>query len=91
MRPIHPGEILKDELDERNLSSDALANELDLSPKFIKDLINGNKRITDDIASRFATFFGTSAQFWINLQISYDSKVSEGRSGKEEDSIKACK
>lgn len=76
MRPIHPGEILKDELDELNMSATAFAKELSVPVNRVTSIINGKRSITADTALRLARFFGTSAEFWLNLQTSYDLKIT---------------
>lgn len=77
MRSIHPGEILKDELDELNMSATAFAKELAVPMNRVTSIINGKQSITADTALRLAHFFGTSAKFWLNLQTSYDLKPEQ--------------
>lgn len=76
MRPIHPGEILQDELDELDLSANALARYLATPANRITFILNGKRSITADTALRLAKFFGTSPEFWLNLQIDYNLKVA---------------
>jgi addiction module HigA family antidote len=78
MRPIHPGEILREEfLEELGLSAHALANELKVPPPRINDIVREKRSITPDTALRLARYFGTTPQFWLNLQSNYDLKLAE--------------
>ena len=81
MRPIHPGEILKDELAEIGMTANAFAHELHVSANRITAIINGNRSITADTALRIARFFGTAPEFWLNLQIAYDLKIARQSTG----------
>lgn len=83
MRPIHPGEILKDELDELELSASAFAKQLSVPVNRVTCIINGKWSITADTALPLARFFGTSAEFWLNLQMSYDLKISMKKNGQK--------
>lgn len=83
MRPIHPGEILKDELDELSLSANALAKALDVPTNRITAILNEQRGITADTALRLAKFFGTSPDFWMSLQSSYDVKKARAAVGQE--------
>jgi antitoxin HigA-1 len=74
MRAIHPGEILKEELDELSLSANALAKALDVPTNRITAILNEQRGITADTALRLAKFFGTTPDFWMSLQSSYDVK-----------------
>lgn len=70
--PIHPGEHLAEELREMDISAAELARRLDVPTNRITQIINGTRDITADTALRLARFFGTSAQFWMNLQSLHD-------------------
>lgn len=75
--PIHPGEILKMEfLDELDLSAYALAKALAVPANRVTGILNGERSITADTALRLARFFGTTAEFWLNLQVHYDLEVT---------------
>ena len=77
MRPIHPGEILREEfLVPFNISSNALALALRVPTTRIHAIVNEQRSITPDTAIRLARYFGTSATFWLNLQNSYDVKIA---------------
>ena len=80
--PIHPGEHLAEELDALNMSAAALARQLDVPTNRITAILNGQRAITGDTALRLARFFGTSAQFWLNLQSLYELRLAERKAGK---------
>ncbi|MEW6184857.1 MAG: HigA family addiction module antitoxin [Thermodesulfobacteriota bacterium] len=78
MRPIHPGEILREEfLIPLGLSAHALAMGLKVPAPRINDIVRERRAVTPDTALRLARYFGTTAQFWLNLQTSYDLKITE--------------
>ena len=78
MRPIHPGEILREEfLAPLGMSAHALAMALKVPAPRINDISNERRAITPDTALRLSRYFGTTAQFWLNLQTSYDLKIAE--------------
>lgn len=82
MRPIHPGEILREEfLVPLGMSAHALALELKVPAPRINDIVRERRAITPDTALRLARYFGTTAQFWMNLQTSYDLKITQRTSG----------
>ncbi|HEY2933519.1 MAG TPA: HigA family addiction module antitoxin [Acidobacteriota bacterium] len=83
---IHPGEHLAEELEALNMSAAALARQLKVPTNRITEIINGQRAITGDTALRLAHFFGTTAEFWLNLQSLYQLRVAEHKAGK---SIKA--
>ena len=72
MPPVHPGEILADELDELGLSANAFASALGVPTNRITAILNGQRGVTADTALRLARYFGTGAQFWLNLQTTYE-------------------
>jgi addiction module HigA family antidote len=74
--PIHPGELLKDELREIHVSLNELARALRVPMNRISDIVNGRRAITVDTAMRLARYFGTSPQYWLNLQVAYDLEVA---------------
>ena len=79
---IHPGEHLAEELDELGMSAAALARQLSVPTNRITQILKGQRAITGDTALRLAHFFGTSAQFWLNLQSFYDLRLAERSAGK---------
>lgn len=82
MPPIHPGEILGEELEELGLSARAFAEALDVPHNRVTSILRGERSITADTAMRLAQYFGSSAKFWMNLQQSYDLKLTERESGE---------
>lgn len=71
--PIHPGEILKEEfLKPLELTEYRLAKDVSVPPRRINEIVHGERAITADTALRLGRYFGTSAQFWMNLQTRYD-------------------
>jgi len=83
MRAIHPGEILKGELEELNLSANAFAKALDVPTNRITAILNEQRGVTADTALRLARFFGSTPDFWMSLQSSYDVKLAQATVGKE--------
>lgn len=81
MRPIHPGEILKDELAEIGMTANAFAQELHVPTNRITAILNGNRAVTADSALRISRFLGTTPEFWLNLQTSYDLKLAKAAVG----------
>ncbi len=79
MRPIHPGEILAEEMKELGLS----ANALGVAPNRITQILHGLRGITGDSALRLARYFGTTPEFWMNLQVAYDVKKAKIEAGRE--------
>lgn len=82
MRPIHPGEILKEELDALGLSAHAFALALAVPANRITAILKGTRGVTADTALRLARYFGTTPQFWLNLQLAYDLRQAEIENGK---------
>jgi addiction module HigA family antidote len=83
MRAIHPGEILRDELAELRLSANAFAKALGVPTNRITGMLNAQRAITADTALRLARFFGTTPEFWMSLQASYDVKKARQAVGAE--------
>jgi addiction module HigA family antidote len=83
---IHPGEHLAEELKELGMSAAELARKLDVPTNRVTGILNGQRGITGDTALRLAHFFGTSAEFWLNLQSLYDLRIAQKKVGR---SIKA--
>jgi addiction module HigA family antidote len=79
---IHPGEHLAEELKELNMSAASLARQLLVPTNRITQILNGRRDITADTALRLAHFFGTSAEFWLNLQSLYDLRIAQQGVGK---------
>ena len=85
MRPVHPGEILREELGELGLSASALAGALGVPASRIAAILRERRGITADTALRLARFFGTTPQIWLNFQQGYDLRQAEIRSAGEID------
>jgi antitoxin HigA-1 len=84
MRPIHPGEIIKEDLmTPRGLSANALAKALHVPANRITSILNARRGVTADTALRLAHYTGTSAAFWMNLQSAYDLRTTERERGAE--------
>jgi addiction module HigA family antidote len=80
--PIHPGEILADELKEIGVTPTELARQVDVPPNRLSEIIRGRRNITADTALRLGHWFGTAPQFWINLQMAYDLRVAADQAGQ---------
>jgi addiction module HigA family antidote len=83
---IHPGEHLAEELKALDMSAAELARKIHVPTNRVTQILNGIRAITGDTALRLAHFFGTSPQFWLNLQSLYELRVAQEKAGK---SIKA--
>jgi len=88
---IHPGEHLAEELKELRISAAELARRLDVPTNRITGIVNGQRAITGDTALRLAHFFGTSAEFWLNLQSLYELRLAQQKSGKSIKSLPTLK
>jgi antitoxin HigA-1 len=75
--PIHPGDLLWDELQETGVSLNELARALRVPMNRISAIVNGKRAISVDTAMRLARYFGTAPQFWLNLQMAYDLELAE--------------
>jgi addiction module HigA family antidote len=80
--PIHPGEVLlEDFLEPLGLSQYRLAHSITVPPRRINEIVHGTRAISADTALRLSRFFGTSAQFWLNLQARFDLETERDRLG----------
>ena len=79
---IHPGEHLAEELNELRMSAAELARKLGVPTNRVTSILNGRRAITGDTALRLAHFFGTSAEFWLNLQSLYELRLAEKKAGE---------
>lgn len=70
--PVHPGEVLKDELEEIELTQTALANHIGVLPKTINEICRGKRGISADMAMKLSKALGGSPQFWLNLQNNWE-------------------
>ena len=83
MRPIHPGRILKREMKAHGLSANKLALSLRVPSGRITQILNGKRGVSAETALRLARYFGTSAQFWLNLQTRYELALAEQNIGEK--------
>ena len=79
---IHPGEHLAEELKELGMSAAELARQLDVPTNRITEILNGRRAITGDTSLRLSHFFGTSAEFWLNLQSLDEIRLARKKAGK---------
>ncbi len=82
MTAIHPGEHLAEELKMLNMSAAELARKLNVPTNRVTQILNGTRAITGDTALRLSHFFGTSAEFWLNLQSLYELRLAQRKAGK---------
>jgi len=81
--PIHPGEILADELNELEITPTELSRQISVPPNRISQIIQGKRAITGDTALRLGHWFQTSPQFWLNLQTAFDLRLASDEIGRE--------
>jgi antitoxin HigA-1 len=79
---IHPGEHLAEELQELGMSAAELARQIDVPVNRVTGILNGQRGVTADTALRLAHWFGTSPDFWLNLQNLYELRLAEARVGE---------
>ena len=87
MRPVHPGEILREELDELGMSANALSKALGVPVNSVTMILNGQRGVTADTALRLARYFGSTPQVWLNLQKTWELRCTEIEAG---DTIDKC-
>ena len=80
--PLHPGQVLADELKDVGVSATELARQIQVPPNRLSEIIRARRSITGDTALRLSHWFGTTPQFWMNLQSAYDIRVAAQRSGE---------
>ena len=83
MKPVHPGEVLRDELDVLGLSANALSRELGVPVNRVTMILNGQRGVSADTALRLARYFGTTPQLWLNLQKTWELRQAEIVAGHE--------
>lgn len=81
MRPVHPGEILREELEELEMSANGLAEKLAVPGNRVSAILNGQRGVSADTALRLSRYLGTTPEFWINLQKSYELRLAEVEAG----------
>ena len=79
--PIHPGETLREDLEEIRMNATELARRVEVPVNHITEILDGRRAITGDTALRLGRFFGTSSEFWLNLQTLYELRLAERKSG----------
>src|SRR6266567_2263845 len=80
-RPIHPGEHLAEELEELGISAAELARQIDVPVNRVTAILNGQRGITADTALRLGHWFGSSPEFWMNLQQLYEQRLAKSEVG----------
>ncbi|MCX2966511.1 HigA family addiction module antitoxin [Gordonia sp. Z-3] len=86
--PIHPGKVLMEDFIEGfGITQNRLAVSIGVPPRRINEIVHGKRAITADTALRLGKYFGTSAQFWLNLQSHYDLDLAEDRAAEQIDAI----
>ena len=88
---IHPGEQLHEELETLNMSAAELARQINVPANRITQILNGEREITADTAMRLGHFFGTSPQFWMNLQSLYELRIAQSQNGRAIQSLPTLK
>ncbi len=83
MRPVHPGEILRDEIEALDLSANALSKVLGVPVNRMTMILNGQRGVSADTALRLARYFGTTPQLWMNLQKTWELRRAEIAAGRE--------
>ncbi len=83
MQPVHPGEVLRDELHEVGLSANALSKALGVPVNRVTMILNGQRGVSADTALRLARYFGTTPQLWLNLQKTWELRQAEIAAGHE--------
>ncbi len=93
MRPVSPGEVLREQLDELGMSANALAAALHVPTNRVTGILNATRALTPETALRLERYFtGTTAQFWLNLQTGFDlrrAEISEAKALRENRPLKA--
>jgi len=83
MRPVHPGEILREEMEELEMSARALADAINVPANRVSSIVNGTRGISADTALRLSRYLGTTPEMWMNLQKTYELRSAEIEAGKE--------
>ncbi len=89
MHPVHPGEILREEMEELEISARAMAEALNVPANRVSAILKGTRGITADTALRLSRYLGTTPELWMNLQKSFELRTAEIEAGKQiEEQIK---
>jgi antitoxin HigA-1 len=91
MEAIHPGEHLAEELNAMGMSAAEFSRQIGVPTNRVTQILNGRRSITGDTALRLGHFFGTSAEFWLNLQGLYEIRLAQQKSGKAIKSLPTIK
>lgn len=92
LKPVHPGKILQEEfLKSLGVSQYRLANDVGVPPRRINEIVLGKRGITADTALRLGRYFGTSPQFWMNLQTRYDLEMQRDLIGNKLEKVRALR
>ncbi|MDX3973347.1 HigA family addiction module antitoxin [Shinella sp.] len=83
MFEVHPGSILKEELEARQMSGNALALALRINSGRVSEILNGKRGVSADTALRLGRYFGNDPQFWLGLQAAYDLAVAQRTGGEK--------
>ena len=83
MRPVHPGKVLREELEALRVSANALSKALDVPMKRVTMILDGQRGVTADMVLRLARYFGTTPQIWLNLQKTWELRCAEIDVGRE--------
>ena len=83
MRPVHPGEVLREELEALEMSAKAFALAMDVPGNRITAILNGQRGVTADTSLRLSRYLGTTPEFWLNLQKTFELRVAEMKTGKQ--------
>jgi len=87
--PVHPGEILADELEALDMSARKFAECIGVPPNAVTEILNGDRRVTAEMALRLGKAFGTGEKYWMNLQSNHDAKVAREKLRDKLDAIKS--
>lgn len=87
--PVHPGELLADELEALDLSARKFAEHIGVPPNAVTEILNGDRRVTAEMALRLGKAFSTGERYWMNLQSNYDAKVAREKMRDKLDAIKS--
>jgi addiction module HigA family antidote len=89
-KPVYPGIILKEIIEELAISQSRLAHDIGVSPMRISYIINGSRPVSGDLALRLGKYFNQTPQFWLNLQSNFDVQIAKNKIGAKLRKIKAC-
>jgi addiction module HigA family antidote len=89
MRAVHPGDVLKDQLDASSITATEFARQIEVPANRVSRIIARKCALTGDTALRFGHWFGTGPQFWLNLQTAYELRIAEEKAGRESATLPA--